>query len=104
MLNRLKAAFTYLRFNPWVEQPVWKKDDAVALQAFFQTPTGVKLEAYLRNYVLISQRNAVISQANRDFECGSANGAAIAVHQLSQLANADQFPAEEGDSPAPSDE
>ena len=104
MLNRIKAALTYLRYSPWVDQPNWKKEDALALQAFFQTPTGVKLEAYLRNYVLISQRNAVISQSNRDFECGSANGAALAVHQLSQLANIDQFPAEEGDGSAPSDE
>lgn len=101
MIRRLKAAFLYARFAPYVAEPQWVHGDAKELQKFMQSETGQKLAAYLRNYVLRSQANAVISQSNRDYECGLSAGCGITVARLDSLANPEHFPAQEEGSPAP---
>ena len=96
MIRRLKAAWLFARYAPWVDAPDWETKDAHALAAFIHSETGQKFAARLRNSVLAAQANAVERRGDRDFEAGIAVGQRIAANDIEMLANPENFPAQDG--------
>lgn len=74
MMRFLKAMLSFARYQQWVDEPEWTKDDSVALTRFLAGKTGTKLKASLLNGVLRQQNSACISENNVDRAVGYANG------------------------------
>lgn len=74
MMRYIKAMLAFARYQEWVEQPEWTKEDGVALTRFLGSNTGLKLKASLLNGVLRQQNNACTSENNVDRSIGYANG------------------------------
>lgn len=79
------------RYGQWVDDAGWEKSDAVAFQAFMNTPTGVKLAAQIRNMVMRTAQNAVMKPANHAYECGFAAGMTYLAAQQDMLADEKSF-------------
>lgn len=95
-LRKLKAALWFIREIPWVDEPKWTAEDAKTLYHFLSTDTGEKLRAQLRNLVLRQQAEAVISESNLTYKCGSCSGSKSIIGVIEGLADTDRFiPGEE---------
>ena len=100
----IKAALNFARHQAWVDQPLWEKDDALALSQFFSSPSGVRLRAMLLSQVVSQQAKAVSYQEpNRlVFEAGWCGGQRGLVATLEALADKAQF-SDQGDTDADPD-
>ena len=96
MMRKLRAAWSFLRTQEWVDEPEWLDEDAESLRRFMLTGTGRKLALILRNQVLRQSVAATQSDKGLDRACGYANGFAGAVSVLDSLQpqHNDDFPTE----------
>lgn len=91
LLCRLRAAWRFASHVSWRECEPWRKDDARSLAYFFNTDSGKKLRAVLRD-VCISQNAAALSQKEHlQFAAGFAMGQSALVTLLETLATADSI-------------
>jgi hypothetical protein len=91
LFRYIKAMLIFARFQPWVNQPEWKAEDAKALERFLVTPTGHKLKAKLLNLVLRQQASAINNTKDLEFNAGVAVGQRALVAGIESMADQTQF-------------
>jgi hypothetical protein len=100
MLRRLKAAWFYLKFAPYIEtadaEEFWTEEDANNLARFFSGYTGKKLKIRLTNYVTKAATEAVQKQGDYAHNSGVAFGISLGVNAISE-----HFPLQQGVSAEP---
>lgn len=88
MIRRLKAAWFYLKFAPYIEAAdeadFWDEGNAIELARFFSTWTGKKLKMRLTNYVTKAACNAVRQTGDYAHNAGIAAGIAMGVGAIEQ--------------------
>lgn len=98
-IRYLKAMVLFARFQPWVDQPEWKAEDAQALTHFLASPTGARFSRMLLNLVLRQQASALSSTKDLKFNAGYSTGQRAAVAAIESLADLAQF-TEQGETDA----
>ena len=75
-LRRLKAAWIFTRYFPFVEIPdnYWTREDALSFSHFMVSDTGVKLRHMWRMSVHNSAQKAVCERTDSAYVCGIAFG------------------------------
>jgi len=75
-LRRLKAAWIFSRYFPYVDIPddYWTREDAMAFSNFMVNDTGVKLRHMWRMAVHNSAQKAISERKDSSYVCGVAFG------------------------------
>ena len=71
-MKLLRALLLFLRRASWTPAPDWTAADARALAGFLATPSGAKLQAFLRNEIASANERAAMKAL--PFDCGWACG------------------------------
>lgn len=87
-MRYFRAMLAFARYQPWVNEPDWTKEDGAVLTRFFGSSTGKRFKAGLLNSVLRQQSNACVSENNVDKAVGYANGFRGCVSYIESLASA----------------
>jgi hypothetical protein len=101
MLRYLKALLIFARFQAWVDDAGWGKEDAEKLANFLGSPTGYKLRVRLLNTQLQQQALAVTSTSRPEFGNGFCNGQKGLISTITALSDPLQFPDEVSDDTEP---
>ena len=85
-LARLRAAWLYTKYSPYIEEAdaedFWTPADARWLSTMFGSYSGQKLKLRLRNYAISSAMNAVRDQSNTVYASGVAAGIAMGINAI----------------------
>lgn len=75
LLQRIRAAFLFSRFFPYVEDAEWDQADADALSHFLNSHAGKRLRIKLRNYATEAAMDA--ARKGDRYHSGTAAGIAM---------------------------
>lgn len=97
----LKAALVFARHQVWADAGLWQSVDAIALTAFFGTPTGLRLRQFLAATIVRQQAQALTFRQPDEllFEAGYSAGQKALAASISGLCEHTNF-TEQGDTEA----
>jgi hypothetical protein len=86
-IAKLKAAWTFNRHQQWVNPLPWQIEDAIALNRFLKSETGMKFKDALLNTVLMQNASALTDKNHLHYSAGFAMGQASLVKVIEVMAD-----------------
>lgn len=90
-ITKLRAMQIFLRISPYIDRPVWTKNDAEAFLSYLKSESGVKMKSYLLNYVLTQTAQAISNTTNLQFGVGACNGSKAILSIIESLAEPENY-------------
>ena len=86
LFSLLRLLRTLERFKPHTQITIdWGDHDKKSLLAFLQSPTGVKLEAFMGAHIAQAALTACAKEHDHSYHCGVANGIRVGYATIESL-------------------